>query len=121
MHYQDSPEQEFIQLLEGFLTETIAKINVDTSTPEKNQVLRELIKEKIDRRIHALIVDELPEEEFQQLVADLDGGNLTEDQEETLFAQAASQIPDFAEKFAEALQEVQTAILRDIDDLRQLQ
>ncbi|MEK7544759.1 MAG: hypothetical protein AAB551_01365 [Patescibacteria group bacterium] len=113
-------QEEFQELMDEFVSNVIVKLELGELPPEREAVLREVIFEKIDRRMLEIMIDELSDDQFDELLEKLDERPLTEAEQQMLFSEAASQIADFSGKFAHMLQEVEADLVADARELKGL-
>lgn len=113
-------QQEFQELMDEFVSNVVVKLDLGELPQEREVVLREVIFEKVDRRMLELMIDELSDDQFDELLEKLDERPLTEAEQQMLFSEAASQIPDFGGKFGHMLQEIEAELVADAAELREL-
>ena len=111
-------QQQFQELMEEFVSNVVTKLELGDLSPEREGILREIIFEKIDRRMLEVMIDELSDDQFDELLEKLDERPLTEKEQQMLFSEAAGQISDFPEKFAAMLQEVEADLVADARELK---
>lgn len=105
-------------LLNQFVEEVLNTLPISEVTPEQREMMRELIINRVDKRLIALIIQELPEDEFQKILNGVEGKELNDDEEMSVIAGAIDHIPNFAEKLALALETLRTELTEDLVDLR---
>ena len=113
-------QHEFQELMDEFVSNVVTKLELGELPEEREAVLREVIFEKIDRRMLELMIDELSDDQFDDLLEKLDERPLTNAEQQMLFSEAASQIPDFGDKFTHMLQEIEAELVADARELRGL-
>lgn len=116
----DQSGQQFHSLIQDFVTEVLQQLGLPLMTSEQEANLRELILEKIDRRIVALILDEMSDAHFEELMEKLSERPFTEEEEQMIFAQATERIRDFPKKFTGTLTALREEMMQDAQDLRNL-
>lgn len=120
MDDQSQNNQEFQKLIQEFISGVIQKIKLTHMTPDEEEEMRGLILEKIDRRILAMVIDDLTDDQFEEFMGQLEERQLTPVEEEMLFSKAVEQIPDFPAKFISALSALEEELLQDAEQLRTL-
>lgn len=105
-------------LLNQFVEEVLNTLPITDVTPEQREMMKELVVNRVDKRLIALIIQELPEVEFQKILNGVEGKELNDDEEMAVIAGAIDHIPNFAEKLAQALETLRTELTEDIVDLK---
>lgn len=110
----------FEKFVQDFITEVIAGMGFDNFTESEEDDLRRLIGNRVDKKIMGVILENLPEDKFKKLTKRLGEKNWTEEEQMTVFTDAAREIPDFETKLAEAFFALKKELLEDADELRNL-
>lgn len=105
-------------ILNQFVDDILGALPISDVTPEQREMMRDLIINRVDKRLISLIIQELPENEFQNILSGVEGKELSDDEEMSVIAGAIDHIPDFAEKLALALETLRTELTEDIVDLK---
>ncbi len=114
----DSNDLSLQEILDTFVDNLLASLPLNDVSSEQRELVRELIINRVDKRLIALIIQELPEEQFQNILKDVNGKDFSDEEEMTIIAGAIDKIPDFADKLAGALEELRTELSEDIVDLK---
>lgn len=116
MEQQNTSLQE---ILESFVDEVMQGMMLEGVDPEQKIVIRELISNRVDKRLMSLILQELPEEHFQALLEGVGEQDLSQEQEMEIMGEAIDHIPDFLPKMVETLGALQTELTADAAKLYQ--
>ena len=113
-------QQQFLELIEKFVTGVFTHLDLPKMTPEREKALRAVMMRKIDQRVMTLIIDELSDAEFEGAMEKMKGGEMSEEQQQMIFVEASSKIPNFPQKFTKALEDLATEMLQDSADLKKI-
>lgn len=105
-------------ILNQFVDDVLVHLPFDDATPDQRELMRDLIINRVDKRLIALIIQELPEEEFQNILANVEGKELSDEEEMQVIAGAIDHIPNFGDKLANALDALKSELTEDIVDLK---
>lgn len=105
-------------ILDTFVDELLASLPLNDVGAEQRELVRELIIGRVDKRLIALIIQELPEEQFQDILRNVEGKEFSDEEEMQIIAGAIDHIPNFPDKLAGALEELRTELSEDIVDLK---
>ncbi len=115
MNHQDTTLQD---ILTQYIEDVLAKLPISDVTDVQRELMRELIVSRVDKRILALIVQELPEDEFQKILGSVEGKELSDDQEMEVIVSAIDHIPEFGDKLGVALEALRAELTEDLTDLK---
>lgn len=114
----DSNDLSLQEILDTFVDNLLVSLPLNDVSSEQRELVRELIINRVDKRLIALIIQELPEEQFQNILKDVNGKDFSDEEEMTIIAGAIDKIPNFPDKLAGALEELRTELSEDIVDLK---
>lgn len=114
----DSNDLSLQEILDTFVDNLLTSLPLNDVSSEQRELVRELIINRVDKRLIALIIQELPEEQFQNILKDVNGKDFSDEEEMTIIAGAIDKIPNFPDKLAGALEELRTELSEDIVDLK---
>lgn len=116
---QHEKNQSLQDILNRFVDDVLAALPLSDPSDEQKNLIRQLIVSRVDKRLIALIIQELPEEQFQHILSGVEGKELSDEQEINIIAGAIDHIPEFAEKLALALETLRTELTEDIVQLKE--
>lgn len=106
------------QILNRFVDEVVHSLPLGDTTDEQKALIRELVINRVDKRLMALIIQELPEDEFQNILRNVEGKELSDEDEMQVMASAIDYIPDFGEKLIGALEMLRGELTEDFVELK---
>ncbi|KKQ70882.1 MAG: hypothetical protein UT33_C0017G0003 [Candidatus Peregrinibacteria bacterium GW2011_GWC2_39_14] len=109
---------ELNAFIDKFISQVVADLKMDAMTPEFEKELREMIRDRVEKRLMSMIINNLPDEEFNVVIDKLEKAGITEDEEVQILSEAVLKIPDFAEKFKATLKELHAELTEDAAELR---
>lgn len=112
------PNDELNQFIEKFIDQVIKDLKIAEITPEMDKNLRALVKERVEKRLMATVIESLADEEIDKLMEKIDKAGITENEEVEAFAEAVKKIPNFPEKVREALTQLHKELTEDAAELK---
>lgn len=109
---------ELNAFIEKFISQVIADLKMEAMTQEFEKELREMIRDRVEKRLISMIINSLPEDEFNTVIDKLDKENITEDEEVRILSDAVLKIPDFPERFKATLKELHKELTEDAEELK---
>lgn len=109
----DNQNTSLQDILESFIDEVMLGIPLEGVSAEQREVIRELVSNRVDKRLMALILQELPEEHFQELLTTIGEKDLSAEEEMGIMGEAIDHVPDFLPKMVTALEELKTELTTD--------
>lgn len=106
------------EILNNFVDELLGSLAFADITGEQRELMRELIVNRVDKRLIAMIIQELPEDQFNTILQGVDGKDLTDEDEMAVIAGAIDHIPNFGEKLGQALEALRSELTEDIVELK---
>lgn len=113
-------QKQFQELIEKFVTTVITHLDLPTMTPEREKSLRAVMLQKMDQRIMTLIVDELSDADFEEVMKKFENGEMSEEEQQMVFVEASGKIPNFPQKFTKALEDLATEMIQDAEELKKI-
>lgn len=106
------------EFINKFIEQVFKDLKLENVSAETEKALREMIKDRVEKRLMALIINSIPDQEFDKVIDRLDKKGITEDEEVEALSEAVLKIPDFAGKFRDALKELHKELTEDAEELR---
>lgn len=109
---------ELNAFIEKYIDQLMKDLKLGDMTPQMEKDLRGLVRERVEKRLMAMIIQNLPDEEIDKIMEKLDKEGITETEEVEAFAQAVMKIPNFPDKFKQALLELHKELTEDAEELK---
>ncbi len=115
---QQNENEELNQFIERYIDQVIKDLKLSKIDAKTEKDLRDMIKERVEKRLMAMIIQNLPDTEIDKIMEQIDKEGVTDAEEIEAFAQAVGKIPDFPEKFKAALKELHKELTEDAEELK---
>lgn len=91
------------ELLKSYVDNVMATTAFEGVSIEAREAFRKNIEDRVSEEVMKIVLEQLSEEDFQKLIAAIEGETLTPEEEARMIDEAVGSIPEFSEKLVPAL------------------